>query len=160
MINRNLTLFQLSPTDYGVEGMQWTEQRPSAPVTEIWSCWICSLWSWQNYIDLQNTRLNIKAKIVKPDGSNLPNLKKDLNTPITSGKSENLVFSNITSFITHGPVFIILICCDEMFGVKHNMLTKCDQLMKIRSYCGTWFYWPNPSLAYHILASWYRVGFQ
>ena len=51
--------------------IQWTEYGPSAPVTEDDPIEFVVSGAGKHYADLQNTKLYIKAKRVKPDGSNL-----------------------------------------------------------------------------------------
>ena len=67
---------------------QWTEYRPSAHVTEYGPIEFLMSGPGKHFIDYQNTRLYIKGKIFKPDGSDFPNLKPpdpDPNEPITPG---------------------------------------------------------------------------
>ncbi len=72
MPNKNLILFEVPPTNFGVDRIHWTEYRTSAPLTEEGPVEFAISGSGKQYIDLHNTRLYIKAKIVKPNGDPLP----------------------------------------------------------------------------------------
>ena len=80
-VQKNLSLFQLPTTDLGVERVQWVEYRPASQSDEVIEFAISG--AGHQYIDLQNTKLFIKAKILKPDGSNLPSLLKDQDGDVT-----------------------------------------------------------------------------
>ena len=79
-INSELMLFQPPIINKGVEYLQWIECRPVNQITEDGSIDIHIKASGSQYLDLQRSRLYVKAKIVKEDGKALETA--DVVTPV------------------------------------------------------------------------------
>ena len=79
-INSELMLFQPAIVNHGVEYLQWIECRPVNQITEDGSIDIHLKASGSQYLDLQRSRLYVKAKIVKEDGKDLQDA--DVVTPV------------------------------------------------------------------------------
>ena len=75
-VPKNLALFHLPTTQIGVEKIQWVNYRPVSQSDEGPIEFVVS-GAGRQYVDLENTQLFIKAKIVKPDGTSLPSILKD-----------------------------------------------------------------------------------
>lgn len=93
-VSENLALFKPLPQDYGVESLKWIEYRPTgqltagAPIT-------FSIPPSPMYIDLKRSRLHVKCKILKGDGSNLPEVPVGTSIPeeVKVGPTNNLLGS-------------------------------------------------------------------
>ena len=79
-INSELMLFQNPVVNEGIEYLQWIECRPVNQITEDGSIGIHLKASRSQYLDLQRSRLYVKAKIVKEDGGSLE--ATDVVTPV------------------------------------------------------------------------------
>ena len=79
-INSELMLFQPAFVNHGVEYLQWIECRPVNQITEDGSIDIHLKASGSQYLDLQRSRLYVKAKIVKEDDKDLQDA--DVVTPV------------------------------------------------------------------------------
>ena len=79
-INSELMLFQNPVVNEGIEYLQWIECRPVNQITEDGSIDIHLKASGSQYLDLQRSRLYVKAKIVKEDGGSLE--ATDVVTPV------------------------------------------------------------------------------
>ena len=79
-LNSELMLFQPPVVNEGIEYLQWIECRPVNQITEDGSIDIHVKASGSQYLDLQRSRLYVKAKIVKDDGGNL--VTADVVTPV------------------------------------------------------------------------------
>ena len=79
-LNSELMLFQPPVVNEGIEYQQWIECRPVNQITEDGSIDIHVKASGSQYLDLQRSRLYVKAKIVKEDGGNL--VTADVVTPV------------------------------------------------------------------------------
>ena len=66
-----LDLFAVPPTQTSVEHGQWIQHHPIASVTDNGPIEFFISGSGDEYIDLANTQLYVRAKITKADGSNL-----------------------------------------------------------------------------------------
>ena len=80
VISSELMLFEPKVVNEGVEYLQYIECRPTNQITEDGSVDIHIKASGSQYLDLQRSRLHVKAKIVKEDGSNLE--EADVVTPV------------------------------------------------------------------------------
>jgi len=112
-VQKNLALFHLPSTDLGVERVQWVDHRPvsqsdDGPIEFTVSG------AGHQYVDLQNTRLCIKAKIVKSDGSSIPLILKDPDGPVAA--------SNVNPAAFVSPVNLWL----------HSLFNQVDLLMQQR----------------------------
>lgn len=65
----NLALFHPAPVDVGVEQIQWIEYRPVSQLSSGSFIEFNVSPTSLEYIDLKNTRLHIKARILRNDGS-------------------------------------------------------------------------------------------
>ena len=110
-VQKNLSLFQLPTTDIGVERVQWVEYRPTAKSDDGPIEFTVS-GAGHQYVDLQNTKLFIKAKIVKADGKNLPLLLKNQDGPLNA--------ANMNDEAMVGPVNLWL----------HSLFSQVDLLMQ------------------------------
>ena len=79
-LNSELMLFQPPVVNEGIEYLQWIECRPVNQITEDGSIDIHVKASGSQYLDLQRSRLYVKAKIVNEDGGNL--VASDVVTPV------------------------------------------------------------------------------
>ena len=79
-INSELMLFQPPVVNHGMEYLQWVECRPVNQITEDGSIDIHLKASGSQYLDLQRSRLYVKAKIVTEDGKDL--VEADVVTPV------------------------------------------------------------------------------
>ena len=79
-LNSELMLFQPPVVNEGIEYLQWIECRPVNQITEDGSIDIHVKASGSQYLDLQRSRLYVKAKIVNEDGGNL--VTADVVTPV------------------------------------------------------------------------------
>ena len=79
-LNSELLLFQPPVVNEGIEYLQWIECCPVNQITEDGSIYIHVKASGSQYLDLQRSRLYVKAKIVKEDGGNL--VAADVVTPV------------------------------------------------------------------------------
>ena len=80
VITSELMLFEPKEVNEGVEYLQYIECRPTNQITEDGSVDIHIKASGSQYLDLQRSRLHVKAKIVKEDGGNLE--ETDVVTPV------------------------------------------------------------------------------
>ena len=80
VITSELMLFEPKAVNKGVEYLQYIECRPTNQITEDGSVDIHIKASGSQYLDLQRSRLHVKAKLVKEDGSNLE--EADMVTPV------------------------------------------------------------------------------
>ena len=80
VITSELMLFEPKAVNEGVEYLQYIECRPTNQITEDGSVDIHIKANGLQYLDLQRSRLNVKAKIVKEDGGNLE--EADVVTPV------------------------------------------------------------------------------
>ena len=108
---KNLSLFHIPSTDIGVERVQWVDYRPSSQSDDGPIEFTIS-GAGHQYVDLQNTRLFIKAKIVKADGSKIPFLVKNTGEPF--------IASNMNPEAFVGPVNLFL----------HSLFNQVDLLMQ------------------------------
>ena len=69
--NSELMLFQPPVVNSGVDYVQWMECRPLNQLTEDGSVDLQVTGQGSQYLDLQRSRLYVKAQIVKEDGSNV-----------------------------------------------------------------------------------------
>jgi hypothetical protein len=83
-VQKNLSLFHLPPTDLGVEQVQWIDYRPVSQAGDDGPIEFSVSGAGLQYIDLQNTKLYLKAKIVKADGSAIPYHLTDRDGPTTA----------------------------------------------------------------------------
>ena len=65
----NLALFHPLPVDTGVESIQWIEYRPVSQLNNGSIVEFNVSPSSMEYIDLSKTRLHVKLRIIKSDGS-------------------------------------------------------------------------------------------
>jgi len=112
-LHENLALFELPPTSMGVERVHWVEYRPISQTDEGPIEFAVS-GAGHQYVDLKNTRLFIKAKIVKPDGSSLPHHVKAPGP----GHALNVDSVNPEAFVT--PVNLWL----------HSLFNQVDLMMQ------------------------------
>ena len=80
VISSELMLFEPKAVNEGVEYLQYIECPPTNQITEDGSVDIHIKANGSQYLDLQRSRLHVKAKIVKEDGSNLE--EADVVTPV------------------------------------------------------------------------------
>ena len=80
VITSELMLFEPKAVNEGVEYLQYIECWPTNQITEDGSVDIHIKASGSQYLDLQRSRLHVKAKIVKEDGGNLE--ETDVVTPV------------------------------------------------------------------------------
>ena len=93
-------------------------------ITNYWQIYPCV---WGNMCHMTYDTL---CNIYKAFTENLPiNQENAINWILSNMKY--MTIANITTFILLGPDLIFLICCDKMFSVMHNILTKCDQISMI-----------------------------
>ena len=69
--NLEMMLFQPPVVNHGIEYLQWIECRPVIQITEDGSIDIHLKASGSQYLDLQRSRLYVKAKIVNENGDAL-----------------------------------------------------------------------------------------
>ena len=110
-VQKNLSLFHLPPTELGVEKVQWVDYKPSSK-SEDGPIEFTISGAGHQYIDLQNTRLFVRAKIVKDDGSKIPLLQLSRDAPFTA--------SNMNPDAFVGPVNLWL----------HSLFNQVDLLMQ------------------------------
>ena len=138
-VDKNLSLFHLPPTDLGVERVQWVNYRTVSQSDEGLLEFTVS-GSGHQYVDLQNTRLFIKAKIVKPDGTDLPPIREDPNQPASA---DNL---NLEAFVS--PVNLWL---HSLFNhvelLMQQEVISTSHLYPYRSYFEKLIYPSGPWLA-------------
>ena len=79
-VNSELMLFQPPLVQKGVEYTQWIECRPTNQITEDGSIDIQVKASGGQYLDLNRSRLHVKAKIIKEDGTKWKDT--DIVTPV------------------------------------------------------------------------------
>ena len=80
--NENLALFYKPLQDHGQKEVEWIEYRPSGQLNSEGAIEFHVPGNGSKYMDLKNTKLKIKAKIVKADGSNLPSSNPGEGKPI------------------------------------------------------------------------------
>lgn len=68
---KELALFRVPPTNSGVEKVQWIEYRPISNAGDEGPLEFVITGSGNQYIDLQRTKLHVKIKVVKGDGTSL-----------------------------------------------------------------------------------------
>ena len=71
-VKSELDLFSIPPTQTSIEHGQWVEHHPLATITDSGPLEFSISGSGEDYVDLANTLLYIRAQIVKDDGTNLP----------------------------------------------------------------------------------------
>ena len=70
-VNSKLALFNLVPREMGIEAIKWVKYRPTSQLTHGAPITF-SIPPSPKYIDLKQTRLHVKCRILKGDGSTLP----------------------------------------------------------------------------------------
>ena len=110
-MDKNLALFKLPTTDLGVEHVHWIDYRPVSQ-SDDGPLEFAVSGAGHQYVDLKNTKLFIKAKVLKSDGSPIPNIKKD--------PSGDLNADNINPEAFVGPVNLWL----------HSMFSQVQLLMQ------------------------------
>ena len=78
--NSEMMLFQPRVVNHGIEYLQWIECQPVNQITEDGSIDIHLKASGSQYLDLQRSRLYVKAKIVNENGDALETA--DIVTPV------------------------------------------------------------------------------
>ena len=81
-VDKNLSLFQLPTTDLGVERVQWIDYRPVSQ-SDDGPLEFAVSGAGHQYVDLKNSKLFIKAKILKADGSKIPPLCQSRQSLVT-----------------------------------------------------------------------------
>ena len=67
-----LDLFSVPPTQTSIEHGQWVEHHPLATITDNGPIEFSISGSGEDYLDLANSHVYIRAQILKADGTNLP----------------------------------------------------------------------------------------
>ena len=80
--NENLAIFYKPVQDHGQKQVEWIEYRPTGQLNSEGAIEFHVPGNGSKYMDLKNTKLKIKAKIVKADGTNLPSSTVTEGTPI------------------------------------------------------------------------------
>ena len=70
-VKSELDLFSVPPTQTSIEFGQWVEHHPLATITDSGPIEFSISGSGEDYVDLANTVLYVRAQIVKADGTNL-----------------------------------------------------------------------------------------
>ena len=81
-INSGLDLFTVPPLQTSVERGLWVEHHPLASITPTGPIEFIVKGAGEDYIDLTNTFIHVRAKITKEDGSDLVNADDDLVAPV------------------------------------------------------------------------------
>ena len=71
-VKSELDLFSVPPTQTSIEHGQWVEFHPLASITQGGPIEFSISGSGEDYVDLANTLLYVRAQIIKDDGTNLP----------------------------------------------------------------------------------------
>lgn len=71
-VKSELDIFSVPPTQTSIEHGQWVEHHPLATITDNGPIEFSISGSGEDYLDLGNTLLYVRAQIVKADGTNLP----------------------------------------------------------------------------------------
>jgi hypothetical protein len=71
-VKSELDLFSVPPTQTSIEHGQWVEHHPLATITDNGPIEFSISGSGEDYLDLANTFLYIRAQIINGDGANLP----------------------------------------------------------------------------------------
>lgn len=71
-VKSELDIFSVPPTQTSIEHGQWVEHHPLATITDNGPIEFSISGSGEDYLDLGNTFLYVRAQIVKADGTNLP----------------------------------------------------------------------------------------
>ena len=136
-VEKNLSLFHLPSTDLGVERVQWVDYKATSQSDDGMEFTVSG--AGHQYVDLQNTKLFVKAKIFKEDGTDLPSLLKDENGALTE--------ANINDGTSVGPVNLWL---HSLFGqvdlLMQQKVVDCSHLYPYRSYFETLIYPYDASL--------------
>ena len=93
--NSELAIFQPPVINVGIERLQWLEISPISQLTEDGSVDIVIPVSGSQYLDLKRSRIHVKAKIVKQDGSNCE--KGDIVSPVNLWLSS--LFSQVNVYL-------------------------------------------------------------
>ena len=80
--NENLAIFHKPMEDHGQKQIQWVEYRPTGQLNSDGAIEFNVAGTSTMYIDLKNTKLKVKAKIVQADGTNLPAMKSADGKPV------------------------------------------------------------------------------
>ena len=80
--NENLAIFYKPVQDHGQKQVEWIEYRPTGQLNSEGAIEFHVPGNGSKYMDLKNTKLKIKAKIVKADRTNLPSSTVTEGTPI------------------------------------------------------------------------------
>ena len=137
-VKKNLALFHLPSTELGVERVQWVNYRPVSQSDEGPIEFVVS-GAGRHYVDLQNTKLFIKAKIVKPDGSSLPSILKDSSAPPTAENMNSEAFASPANLWLH-TLF------SQIDLLMQQELVQTSTLYPYRSYIETLIYPYEPCL--------------
>ena len=70
-VKSELDLFSVPPTQTSIEHGQWVEHHPLATITDHGPIEFSISGSGEDYVDLANTFLFVRAQIVNADGTNL-----------------------------------------------------------------------------------------
>ena len=81
-VNSGLDLFTVPPLQTSVERGLWVEHHPLASITATGPIEFIVKGAGEDYIDLTNTFIHVRAKITKEDGSDLVKADDDLVAPV------------------------------------------------------------------------------
>ena len=138
IVEKNLSLFQLPPTELGVDQIQWVHYRPASQSDEGPLEFVIS-GAGHQYIDLQNSRLYIKAKILKADGSKIPLVFKDTNGSYVESNMNPEGFVSPVNLWLHSLF-------DQVDLLMQQEVVNSSNLYPYRSYLETLIYPYEPTL--------------
>ena len=136
-----LAIFENPVVDGGVQKVRWIEHRPVDQISEGSAIEFVISGNGSSYIDLRRTQLYVRAKIVKPDGTKLP----EGPAPGTAGKAvedarvgpinlwlhslfsqvdvyfqQKLVTSSSTLYFMKAYIDTLLLCCPNSRAANYQ----------------------------------------
>ena len=91
-VNTKLALFRELPQDLGINSVKWIEYRPTSQLTPG-AAVTFSIPPSPMYVDLKRSRLHVKCRILKGDGSKLPTIKDKTPNEAKVGPINNVLGS-------------------------------------------------------------------
>ncbi|KAF8784257.1 hypothetical protein HNY73_009961 [Argiope bruennichi] len=118
-VKSELELFHLPPTQTAVENGQWVELHPSSNVFDGEPVAFHISGSGEEYLDLSQTQLYVKANILKADGSPI---LKETDSNVSSTSASTILAASTSTKTNFGPVNLFL----------HSLFSQVDVALNDR----------------------------
>ena len=115
----NLALFQQPYVDTAIETVEWIDYRPVSQITRGAAIEFNVPGNGLNYIDLQSTKLYIKVRILRPDGS-----------PVAHTDIVGFVNTPLSSLFRQADVSLNQQIISPGIGTNYGYKSYCDILLR------------------------------